>query len=101
MKCNIGDRVFVFVKADAKEIVSLGAGTLVGFEMPDSLKDLLGPESPTALAIPKIELVQGGVVWGNEIWWGEYNNTMAKFDAETPKRTIRQIPLAEFRGSCN
>jgi hypothetical protein len=60
-----GSRVGAIQKADEKTVWFYGYGVYVGDEIPPS-----GFAHEVGLRNPKIQLDDGGIVWGRECWWG-------------------------------
>lgn len=63
MTVEIGDRVGAIQKADKETVYLYGYGKYAGREVPPEEVGLPVPN-------PKIELDNGGVVFGCECWWG-------------------------------
>ena len=71
---KVGIRVGAIQSKDEKTVHFYGYGVYVGDEIPPS-----GFAHDIGMKNPKIQLDDGGVVWGQECWWG---------DEEAVKRVI-------------
>jgi hypothetical protein len=63
---EIGKRVGAIQSADDKTVKLYGFGVYVGDEVPPD-----GFAHDVGMKNPKIQLDDGGVVWGQECWWGD------------------------------
>lgn len=110
-------RVYVIMDGTDKEVRWLGFGKYLGdFPLPhwddDDYIDLLKEDYPQMtpeerkatlrrLSLnPKIELEQGGTVWGCEVWWGDARD----WDQNSGGRQLTYLTYAEFcilRGESN
>lgn len=63
---KIGERVGAIQKADKEKVWLYGYGVYAGDEIPPS-----GFAHDVGIPNPKIQLDSGGVVWGQECWWGD------------------------------
>lgn len=68
MEQTIPQRVFAIQKADKENVWSYGIGNYTGDVLPTKEENPL--LNMLNLKNPKIELDNGGVVWGFECWWG-------------------------------
>jgi len=86
---KIGDRVGVVLRATPTEVFLLGYGTFLGHEVPPK-----GMLHDHGIPNPKIQLDNGKVVWGYQVWWGP-----AKYVAEMiGKRAIKQVDVDTLEG---
>lgn len=63
---NIGDRVGAILSANENTVKLLGYGMYAGEEIPPD-----GFLHDAGIKNPKIQLDNGGVVWGYQCWWGD------------------------------
>lgn len=85
----IGMRVGVFHSMNEKTIALLGYGVYEGDEIPpeDILAPEIGPPALLALAMPKLRLDDGTVVWGCEAWW--HAEDAVKVLAMPPRQIVK------------
>lgn len=79
---EIGDRVFAISFADELTVYLFGIGTYNGRDTPPAFAEL-------GLRNPRIDLDDGGTVWGYQCWWGpieEWERTVAG-------RKVVDVPL--------
>jgi hypothetical protein len=81
---KVGERVGAVQSAGEKTVHLYGYGVYVGDEVPPS-----GLLHEIGLTNPKIQLDNGGIVWGQECWWG---------DEEAVKKMIGQREIIMVGG---
>lgn len=95
-RANKGDRVGVMLGAKADIIEFIGYGTYLGEEIPPPE---IGGYNFQALT-PKIQLDDGKIVWGCEIWWGDETAMKRNINAwEVEGFTIQTIDIDEARAA--
>lgn len=77
-------RVIAIASADDKEIKAFGPGVYVGQEVQPDLKR----------EVPKINLDNGSVVWGNQCHWGPEQD----FETFIQGREVVEVPVPETNG---
>ena len=88
---EIGDRVGAILEADRKSIKFFGYGTYVGEEVPEEAVGHLANQlrlrkEPN----PKIELDNGGVVYGCECWWDAEEEVRKRLEGYKPEQIIKE-----------
>lgn len=90
-----GIRVGVFHSYTEESLLLFGYGVYEGDEVPpeDILAAEIGPPALINLALPKLRLDDGTVIWGCECWW----NTEPMIKALEEGRTIIKPKLDSLR----
>ncbi len=76
---KVGDRVVAIKSASGSKIQSYGCGVYVGDEVPP--KEVCELFHKMAVKNPKIELDNGGVVWGFQVWWGDEDRMLKRYES--------------------
>ena len=91
MATPIGSRVIAILEVKDGIVRAFGEGIYAGdFKLPPNVGGFnFGQENP------RIDLDDGGVVWGCESWWGPAESTRIRFPAD--KFKWEAVDLAEHR----
>ena len=77
---KIGERVVAIYESNDTEVLYFGTGVYTGDFLPE---DALGPLAEYTRTLkftnPRIELDDGGHVWGCECWWGPEEATRERY----------------------
>lgn len=92
---NVGDRVYVVLGQEkgSETVRILGPGTYQGHEVPPEGRPTMAQLLHEAgVANPKILLDSGEVVWGCEVWWGDYQDMQRTLKGhETKMVTMAEV----------
>ena len=90
-----GMRVGVFHSLTEQTLALLGYGVYEGDEVPPEsiIAPIIGKPALIGLAVPKLRLDDGTVVWGCEVWWND-EGSVKKLELE---RQIIRPKLASIR----
>jgi hypothetical protein len=77
-----GERVGVIIYSDKdkKQLVVAGSGTYVGDFVPVGAAGMGKMLEEAEIPNPKIELDNGSVAWGCEVWWGAEEEVNASIE---------------------
>jgi hypothetical protein len=92
-----GDRVGAILSSDADEgtVYFIGYGTYVGDHVPEEAVGFLAEVARSQKRTnPKIELDNGGVVYGCECWWGGEEAVRKKLESF---KSIVEVDIDEVR----
>ena len=80
---KVGERVYAIRNSDEETIYAYGPGVYAGLQKPPvgtrTCFGVIDEDWPETYVNPRIDLDNGGVVWGCQCWWGPEDEVSRSF----------------------